>query len=205
MAGGMKYFAMIDDRQCGPFTLEELPLHGVTPDTYVWCKGMADWEQAADVAEICRFYRQRLASPVRSTEITADAADIKEKPAIPGLTEEEQKILDEMPPIFRRIIEKDGRIPDRIPSDEEMELEPHPPLMIAILLTFLCFPPTGFVAIYYCQRTKKFWDDAMRSGKSDEHKALVAKAYDCKRQSQMWLGITFFLGMVMSALAVQYL
>lgn len=195
---------MIDDRQCGPFTLEELPLQGVTPETYVWCKGMDDWEQAADVAEICRFYRQRLASLNSPAQTLPDSAPGKQEDPS-GLTEEERKMLDEIPPGFRRFIEQSGSMPgDRIPSDEEMELEPRPPLLIAILLTILCFPPTGFVAIYYCYRTKRIWEEAMRENKPEEHKRLVVRAYDSKRQSQMWLGITFFLGMVMSALVVQY-
>ena len=51
---------MIDGRKSGPYTLDELQEAGVTPETYVWCKGMDDWEKAADVADICRYYRQRL-------------------------------------------------------------------------------------------------------------------------------------------------
>ncbi|MDE6143194.1 MAG: DUF4339 domain-containing protein, partial [Muribaculaceae bacterium] len=35
----MKYFAIIDGEQKGPFELEELADAGVRPSTYVWCKG----------------------------------------------------------------------------------------------------------------------------------------------------------------------
>lgn len=56
----MRYFAMIDGERRGPFELDALADVGVRPDTYVWCKGMADWEKAEDVAEICRWYRQRI-------------------------------------------------------------------------------------------------------------------------------------------------
>ncbi len=50
------YFAMIDGERRGPFRLDQLRDAGVGPDTYVWSKGMADWEQAADVADICRYF-----------------------------------------------------------------------------------------------------------------------------------------------------
>ena len=50
----MRYFAMIGGEQRGPYELMELSEAGVTPETYVWCKGMADWQPASDVAEIGR-------------------------------------------------------------------------------------------------------------------------------------------------------
>ncbi len=57
----MKYFAMIDGQRTGPWELWQLPEAGVTPDTYVWCKGMTDWRKAEVVADVCRYYRQHLA------------------------------------------------------------------------------------------------------------------------------------------------
>lgn len=46
----MRYFAMIDGERRGPFELSQLADAGVRPGTYVWCKGMDDWEKAEDVA-----------------------------------------------------------------------------------------------------------------------------------------------------------
>ena len=56
----MRYFVMKDGEQCGPYRVEELEAAGVTPETYVWCKGMADWQQAGEVADICRYFRNLL-------------------------------------------------------------------------------------------------------------------------------------------------
>ena len=39
-----RYYAMIDGVQKGPYTLEELPLAGVRPSNYIWCKGLQDWQ-----------------------------------------------------------------------------------------------------------------------------------------------------------------
>ena len=57
----MKFFARIDDTQVGPLGLGQLIEAGVRPSTYVWHKGMADWEKAEDVPEICRAMRRALA------------------------------------------------------------------------------------------------------------------------------------------------
>ena len=52
---------MLGDRQVGPMTLEELADLGIRPDTYIWCKGMPDWERADENGDVCRFFRRRLA------------------------------------------------------------------------------------------------------------------------------------------------
>ena len=44
------YFAMVDGEKVGPFPLEEMADRGVGPDTYIWTKGMDDWEPAGDNA-----------------------------------------------------------------------------------------------------------------------------------------------------------
>lgn len=70
---------MISGSRQGPFELESLADAGVTPDTYVWCKGMPDWMQAAEVPDICRFFRQRLAGiapkEVSTSQTSQEEAD----------------------------------------------------------------------------------------------------------------------------------
>ena len=50
----MKYYYFVDNNRSrqGPFPIEELLSHGVTPDTLIWCKGMDKWEKAKEVPEI---------------------------------------------------------------------------------------------------------------------------------------------------------
>lgn len=57
----VKYFARINRRQVGPLTLQQLLQAGVRPTSYVWCKGMPDWQPAAEVPDICRAMRRALA------------------------------------------------------------------------------------------------------------------------------------------------
>lgn len=53
-----EYYVIIADQQRGPFTLEQLAELGITPDTEVWTQGMADWQQAGDVAELTPLLQQ---------------------------------------------------------------------------------------------------------------------------------------------------
>ena len=186
---------MIDGRKSGPYTLDELQEAGVTPETYVWCKGMDDWEKAADVADICRYYRQRLFNlmhpgpqqPQPGTQPQQMAAQQPQQP-------------DSLPLYFRSI---------KMAADQpaDTSLPPAPMLFISLLLTFFCFPFTGLVAVYYSWRPRKSWAEARRSlmkGSSDlysdkEREKLRAEAHDYARQAKMWAGITFFLGIIVYA------
>ena len=186
------YFAMIDGERRGPFTLDALHEAGVTPDTYVWSKGMSDWEQAADVADICRYYRQRIFDKLHPVPIVA------EQPAVPEAEETREA--------------GDGGYPFPMPQDDPEEID-HAPvslLTVSILLTLLCFPPTGFVAIYYSVMSRKAWDQYLRGesrqGKdlysADEKMGYRRAAHDCARNAKKWVGITFFLGMILYAFLV---
>ncbi len=46
----MKYFAVIDKKQIGPCSIEELVEAGLRPDNYVWCKGIGTSDTAGSTA-----------------------------------------------------------------------------------------------------------------------------------------------------------
>ena len=48
----MKYFIIEDNRQAGPFTLEQLASRGINADTSVWTEGMSSWQPAGQVDEL---------------------------------------------------------------------------------------------------------------------------------------------------------
>lgn len=101
----MKYFAMIDGRQYGPMELDDMVREGVRPDTYVWCKGMADWVMAEDVPDICRYFRQRLSGTLPSMKNSA----VQETERIQAADEEEQeRLLNQLPPMARNLVRKSG-------------------------------------------------------------------------------------------------
>ncbi|MDE7181364.1 MAG: GYF domain-containing protein [Muribaculaceae bacterium] len=203
----MRYFARINGEQRGPFTLNELPEAGVGPKTYVWCKGMEKWERAEDVADICRFFRQRIFDLMHGAPATPAA----EAPAQPDNDEEDIDPYENVPVRFRNIARREGIDPESFgPLNPEPDLsrQPFPLLSIAIIVTLFCFPLTGVVAIYYAYKTRKIWEEAGRSQaknskelyNNDERNRLRREAYECHRKAMMWTGITFFAGIILTGI-----
>lgn len=180
---------MIDGRRTGPWQLDQLSEAGVTPQTYVWCKGMDDWKQAAEVADICRFYRQRLAGVPLDTDVSPKAAspEAPQSQAEPGMQDWRQAPLPEF--------------------EADLSKPPVSMLVPAILATLFCFPVTGFMALYYAVATRRLWAAAdmpeikTTPGRSDD---LKREAYDMSRNARMWTGITFFLGLILWAFVFRY-
>ncbi|MDE6392339.1 MAG: GYF domain-containing protein [Muribaculaceae bacterium] len=197
-----RYFAMIDGERCGPFALDSLADAGVRPDTYVWCKGMADWEKAEDVADICRFYRQRifgLMHPSPPAPAVSDPAD----------SNDGSDPYEEVPLRFREMARRSGALPEgTVPDRKDTSVPPAPTLFLSVMLTLFCFPVTGLVAIYYSYRSRVAWAESQRSESKSaknlysdqEREEYKRQAHDYERQAKMWIGITFFLGMILFAL-----
>ncbi|MDE7413856.1 MAG: GYF domain-containing protein [Muribaculaceae bacterium] len=196
----MRYFAMIDGERRGPYTLEELHAAGVRPDTYVWCKDMADWEKAEDVGDICRFYRQRifnLMHPAASSP-AADSSSQKEK----------DDEYEDFPLRFRGFARQAGADPTIREEDPDYTYRPTSLIPLAIVLMLFCNTITGIVALYYAIKSRRAWNEAHRSSldhtkelySDSERQALSRQAHDYARQARMWCGITFFLGFFILAI-----
>lgn len=191
-----KYYVMIDDERHGPYTLEQLMVSGIRPDTYVWCKGMSDWQPAEEVADICRGFRQRLSGlqhPLRSMPQPVPPTDVQEAPP----TDQQSGFLS------WRSVE-----PEFDPAEHDPG-EPPPPgiLPLAIIVTVFCFPFTGIIAIYHAIRARKAWQEALRSSSREAYKLYNQAERDDIRQEmsssvracKMWTGISFFLGLLVYA------
>ena len=180
-----KYYAMIDGEQKGPFSLEELPAAGVRPSTYIWSKGMADWQKAEDNADVCRLFRNHLYDimhpgdkPVFNSQEELDKYKIK-----PDAPEDKHKSR------FDAFLQQTGN--DPLPSIDEIEAQKDtssPPVSMigyAWLVTILCFFPTGIAALVFAYKSRKLWNKG-------ENKL----AYEYNRRAKMWTGITFFIGVI---------
>lgn len=206
----MKYFAMIDGERRGPFTLAELHEAGVRPDTYVWCKGMADWEKAEDVADICRFYRQRIFDLMHPPSSPASSI-----PSPDTSSQQSEDPYAAIPARFREYARRAGIDPSMFtpPQEEDFSRPPVSLITISIILIFFCFPPTGFIAFYYAYMCRKAWEECNRSANdkskdfysSEEKKEFARKAYNYERLAKMWCGITFFLGFIFYALLSRFI
>lgn len=47
-----QYYIIYNDKQAGPYTIEELERLALTPETMVWTEGMSDWAPAREVREL---------------------------------------------------------------------------------------------------------------------------------------------------------
>ena len=188
-----RYFARIDKTTKGPFTLRELIDLGVRPSTYVWAKGMPEWERAEDVADVCRAMRLALAglplpgedeapgarggdTPVRMSDLSP--ADTP-RPALRfGFPEPEQHIDFNVKPTGISIV-------------------------MAIVMTFCCFPVTGAMAVWFAYKFQRLWkeSDAETSDPANRHRLRV-EAYDMARLYRMMIGITFSIGLILFGVAV---
>lgn len=197
---------MIEGECRGPFALEELPAAGVGPQTYVWCKGMDDWQTADEVADICRFYRQRIHNMMHPS-LSPTPLNTPTPP------------LDGTPLRFRNFLQQPGQKPMFVQDEPDLSRPPASMMTLAVILTLFCFPITGFVAIYYSIMSRRAWEAAgpndskpsssTQSGagrnKGNPDFDFRRLAHDYARQAKMWCGITFFLGFIFYAFLSQLL
>lgn len=191
-----QYFAMLDDQCQGPFPLERLSEVGVGPDTYVWSKHMTDWEKAIDVEEIKDYFQSRLLEKKRAQQ--RDIADIR------GVDDNSS---DGSPKIRFVRFGMDFPMPE---EEEDLDRPPVSYVVPALVSTLLCFPITGAMAIYYSLKSRREWENAMRSETPsqrelytpEERLACKKNAHYFGRMAKMWIGITFFIGMIVYATVI---
>ena len=172
----MRYFAMIDGERRGPFELDRLAEAGVGPDTYVWCKGMADWQKAEDVADICRYFRQHL-SDIMHPPAPAPVAELApEEPAYGAFAPDTSS--PPAPTLFISIF---------------MTLFCFPVTgLVAIYYSY-----KARVAWQESQRSETQNNRGLYSEAERENLRRLAHDYD--RSARMWIGITFFLSLIFYA------
>ena len=180
-----KYYAMIDGEQKGPFSLEELPKAGVRPSTYIWTKGMPDWQKAEENADVCRLFRNHLYDVMHPDEKVFNSPEEMEKYKI----QPDEKPSGPPPTRFDRYLEETGN--DPLPTLEEIENQKDkslPPVNMvgyAWLVTLLCFPPTGIVALVFAYKSNSAWN----LGDNE-------KAHEYNRKAKMWTGISLCIGII---------
>ena len=199
----MKYFAIIDGEKRGPFELEELPEAGVRPSTYVWCKGMADWEKAEDVADICRLYRGRLYDLLHP---------VIPAPGYPQASSAEQLPQDDTPSRFDRHIDAPLPSIEEIESRRDVSRPPVNMVPYSILVTLLCNPLLGIFAIIYAFGAQKSWRRMEEMAKNEaknnagEVEEMRRSAHNLNRIAMMVTGLAFFIGLIIyGAILSRYL
>lgn len=185
-----KYYAMIDGEQKGPFTLEELKGAGVRPSTYIWHKGMDNWQRADEDADVCRLFRNHLYDLMHPSD--PNEMDGDENPYKVAPDEKSGKSRTR----FDSYLQESG---ESLPTLEEIESQKDtstPPVSMvgyAWIVTLVCFPPTGIAALVYAYKSRKAW----KEGKN-------VLAHDYNRSAKMWTGVSFFLGLIGYAFIAAY-
>lgn len=187
----MKYFARIDRKQTGPLSLTELVEAGVRPSTYVWCKGMADWQRAEDVPEICRAMRRVLAG---CDPATGRPAGISDPDAESGMEKVPREVLERI--TFHSLTDS--------PFERDCSQQPRGvSIVLAVILTILCFAPTGVMAIFFAYKTRADWNQSLSPELSqDEVRFWQRKAHNDARLYRMMIGITICMSMFIIGFAL---
>ena len=124
----MKYFYFVNKEgvRQGPMPLDELVAQGITPDTLVWCKGMANWQKAKTVDEVMDLLKSNEPEPepVVVAEPEPEPKPVREEPK-PAPVREEPKPESEPKPLSASAAE-----------EEDEDEVPHPWLwfLLAIVL-----------------------------------------------------------------------
>lgn len=192
----MKYYAFIDNKQEGPFDLHQLVDVGVRPSTYIWCKGMDDWQRADQVDEVCELFRNHV-----NTSYSAKSEPESPHPFSSDENQprpEDLPDLSDVPQSYRYFVRKSGTVPGPSHSlDPDIERAPQISMALAILSLVMCFVPTGIAAVVFTYKSQKTWDKAMAARKEGaDSKDLQTQAHEYARQAKMWLGITVALGFI---------
>lgn len=177
-----KYYAMIDGEQRGPFSLEELPGAGVRPSTYIWCKGLPDWQKAEENADICRHFRNHLYDLMHPSAPEISDSNLDAYKVQPDSRSSSARTRYDV------YLQETGETLPTVDEIEESKDKTAPPVSMigyAWLVTLLCCLPAGIVALVYAYKSKNAW-------KSGEN----VMAHDYCRISKMWTGISFFIGLI---------
>lgn len=193
-----KYFVIIDDIREGPYSLDELTGIGLRPTSYVWTKSMDDWQQAKDVPEICRLFRQYLGGVlpekhgVPDNAATASGKDRRISCDVRNPAEEEEVANGVR---FRGFGAPQGPPPDFTDYD----VPPANLFPLAFVSMLLCCPLTGIVATYYSWRANSLWKATSNPDLNPEELgALRRRSHEAARRCRMWIGFTLCISLIIA-------
>lgn len=134
--------------QSGPYTLEELQQQGpLTRETYVWFKGMADWQRATDVPELAHLTLEEI------PEIPTEASDSQPNELASDV------LPEDMPPVPQFASQSAPMPGPQYAQQVPAELPKRPPHNLfwsAVALIFCCSIPAIVAIIYGAQVSSKY-------------------------------------------------
>ncbi len=120
----MEFHLIVNGKQEGPFTVEELSHKGITPESEVWAEGMADWAQAGDVPELTAVLQRAEFEAAQQAARAAEARPTMGQPYEPST-----------PPSY-----VPPQVPPRVPvQDEPPKKSGCTPWLVAALILAILF------------------------------------------------------------------
>lgn len=119
----MEFHLIVNGKQEGPFSIEELSQQGITLESQVWAPGMSDWKQAGDVPELTAVLQRAEFEAAQAAARAAENQTPIGQPYEPG-----------MPPG-----QDPPQVPPRIPVQQEQRKKSGctPWLIAALILAIL--------------------------------------------------------------------
>ena len=82
----VKYYYLKDEKQLGPFTIEELKENNLNSETYIWATNMSEWQKVKDLPIILEHLAINITPPpppnTSQTEVVGYIKVVTEKPKI---------------------------------------------------------------------------------------------------------------------------
>lgn len=103
----MEFHLIVNGKQEGPFTIEELAQKGITPESEVWTEGMDDWRQAGDVPELTAVLQRAEFEAAQQASRAAEQQVTTGQPYNPGLPSAQQ--TSQAPPSYMPPVEPEKK------------------------------------------------------------------------------------------------
>ena len=153
----MKYWIVVNRQPAGPYELSDLESLDLRDDTPVWHEGLPDWMPARDVAVI--------------NEILIRRRHSDGQPDVTVISDCDESVKIDL-----------GTHGDRSQSSAE---RPSNYLAWSIVVTLLCFVPSGVVAIIYSGMVNSRFD-----------RGDIAGARKASEYAQWWIIISIVVGLI---------
>lgn len=162
----MKVFILIDGVQQGPYTHEQLEQMNLAPDTYVWHKGLPEWQRAAQCQETAYLFAGMEQTPA------FEPAEPQAAESVPPVYEQPQAVPQTpaapSQPEFEPI--STYHAPESDEPAEEIPPMPQQYIALSIITLVCCCVPLGIIALIYGNKVSTSWkmgdyEDAEKNSK----------------------------------------
>ena len=189
-----KYFYIENGTQTGPVTAEEL-VSRITPNTDIWCPGMANWAPANTVPEVSALFGGGMAAPAQdgfnSASSQYDSGNSQNYGSNQNYAEPQQQPYGQPQPYgnaqqpYGNAQQPYGNAQQPYGQQQPAGNKPDNYLVWAIVCTLLCCWPIGIVSIVNAAKVDSAWN-----------KGDYAEAQKCSDNAKKFAIISAVCGVV---------